>query len=160
MSRETQPEDMQLRRVEDGLWAKLNVDVDLYNAGAIKGQLLEEVANDPDINHVLFDLERVEFVDATFLGVAVGFVKRLRQRGGGVSMATDNPNLTKIIEITGLDHVIQMMPYPNVVSDAEGNLHWVKVGSKEYKARRTAAIMRNFGILAEQIGGGLETRHF
>ena len=55
--------------------------------------------------HLILDLENVEFMDSTGLGVLVGALKRVRNHDGSLSVVRTQENIIKIFRITGLSRV-------------------------------------------------------
>jgi anti-sigma B factor antagonist len=55
-------------------------EVDVYTAPRLRERLVELVYRNVDL--IILDLSRVEFLDSTGLGVAVGGLKRMRADGG------------------------------------------------------------------------------
>jgi anti-sigma B factor antagonist len=51
------------------------------------------------------DLEAVEFLDSTGLGVLVGGLKKVRTYGGSLELVCTQERLLKIFRITGLSKV-------------------------------------------------------
>jgi anti-sigma B factor antagonist len=86
----------------------LTGEVDLYTAPELKTQMLEVIANGS--TDVVVDFTNTTFIDSTTLGVLVGGVKRLREKGGRLSIVCSDRNITKIFEITGLDRVFTIYP--------------------------------------------------
>jgi anti-sigma B factor antagonist len=54
------------------------------------------------VRHIAVDLGEVSFVDSTALSVLVSALKRLRQSGGDLELASPNPSVRRVFEITGL----------------------------------------------------------
>ena len=86
----------------------LTGEVELYSAPELKTQMLEVIANGS--MDVVVDFTGTTFIDSTTLGVLVGGVKRLREKGGRLSIVCSDRNITKIFEITGLDRVFTIYP--------------------------------------------------
>jgi anti-sigma B factor antagonist len=86
----------------------LTGEVDLYTAPELKTQMLDVIAN--GAMDVIVDFTQTTFIDSTTLGVLVGGVKRLREKGGRLSIVCNDRNITKIFEITGLDRVFTIYP--------------------------------------------------
>jgi anti-sigma B factor antagonist len=78
-------------------------EVDLYTAPEFKQQLLDVIGQ--GAKKVVVDFSNTTFIDSTTLGVLVGGVKRLRTNDGQLSLVSNDRNITKIFEITGLDRV-------------------------------------------------------
>jgi anti-sigma B factor antagonist len=81
-------------------------EIDVYTAPSLRERLNELVA----AGHydLVVDMEKVEFLDSTGLGVLVGALKRLRGVGGELFLACGQERLLKIFRITGLDRVFTM----------------------------------------------------
>ena len=96
--------DISSERLSDGVVViALSGEVDLYTAPEFKQQLIEAVGE--GAKHVVVDLSDTTFIDSTTLGVLVGGVRRLREKGGDLSLVCSDRNIAKIFEITGLDKV-------------------------------------------------------
>jgi anti-sigma B factor antagonist len=54
---------------------------------------------------VIVDLGATTFIDSTFLGVLLGGMRSLRERGGEIGVVCPD-SIRKIFEITGLDRVL------------------------------------------------------
>ena len=53
----------------------------------------------------MIDLEDVDFIDSTGLGVLVGALRRARAANGDVRLVCTNPRILKVFEATGLHEV-------------------------------------------------------
>jgi anti-sigma B factor antagonist len=81
-------------------------EIDVYTAPQLRERLIALVEG--GARHVIVNLDRVEFLDSTGLGVLVGALKRLRGVGGELILACGQERLLKIFRITGLDRVFTM----------------------------------------------------
>ncbi|HEX3824697.1 MAG TPA: STAS domain-containing protein [Mycobacteriales bacterium] len=78
-------------------------EIDVATAPSLQAKLVELVtAGKVDL---IVDLQGVDFLDSTGLGVLVSTVKRARSGGGDLSLVCTHPNLLKVFEITGLTKV-------------------------------------------------------
>lgn len=78
-------------------------EIDVYTAPKLRDVISDLVA---DGNyHLIIDLERVEFLDSTGLGVLVGGLKKARSHDGSVELVCSQERLLKIFRITGLSKV-------------------------------------------------------
>jgi len=57
---------------------------------------------------VLVDLTGVTFIESTALGVLVDAAKSIRSAGGQMVLVADDPRITRIIEITGLQQILRV----------------------------------------------------
>ena len=59
---------------------------------------------------VVVNLDGVQYMDSTGLGVLVSALKRIREKNGNIVLTGLNPHLSKIFEITGLRKVFKVYP--------------------------------------------------
>jgi anti-sigma B factor antagonist len=78
-------------------------EVDVYTAPRLREKLVELVSQGK--HNVTVDLEAVDFLDSTGLGVLVGGLKRLRSHDGDLSLVCTQHRILKVFEITGLTKV-------------------------------------------------------
>ena len=78
-------------------------EIDVYTAPKLRETLVSLV--DAGQYELVVDLERVEFLDSTGLGVLVGGLKRVRTHDGSLSLVCTQERLLKIFRITGLTKV-------------------------------------------------------
>lgn len=79
---------------------KLNGEVDVYTAPKLKSRLVDLV--DQGKFKIVVDLEEVDFMDSSGLGVLVGGLKRVRSHDGAIALICTQENILKIFRITGL----------------------------------------------------------
>ena len=78
-------------------------EIDVYTAPKLREQLVELV-NDGKY-HLIVDMEGVDFLDSTGLGVLVGGLKRVRAHDGSLDLVCTQERILKIFRITGLTKV-------------------------------------------------------
>jgi anti-sigma B factor antagonist len=78
-------------------------EVDVYTAPKLREQLVDLVSTGN--YHLIVDLEGVEFLDSTGLGVLVGGLKRVRAHEGSLRLVCTSERILKIFRITGLTKV-------------------------------------------------------
>ncbi len=79
---------------------KLDGEVDVYTAPKLKSRLVDLV--DQGKFKIVVDLEQVDFMDSSGLGVLVGGLKRVRSHDGAIALICTQENILKIFRITGL----------------------------------------------------------
>jgi len=84
----------------------VNGEVDVYTAPRLREKLVELVS--AGHRQIVVDLEGVDFLDSTGLGVLVGGLKRLRSNGGDLSLVCTRARILKVFEITGLTTVFSV----------------------------------------------------
>jgi len=94
-------------RERDG-WSVLSVsgEIDMATAPGLRERLHALLADDK--SKLIVDLDDVGFLDSTALGVLVGALKRARTEGGEVRIASTQPRVRKVFEITRLDSAFDL----------------------------------------------------
>ena len=78
-------------------------EIDVYTAPRLRDKITELVA--AGIYDIVIDMEEVEFLDSTGLGVLVGGLKKVRAHDGSLQLVCNQDRLLKIFRITGLAKV-------------------------------------------------------
>ena len=91
-------------RHEDGRTIiEVGGEIDVYTAPKLRDKITELVADGS--YHLVVDMERVDFLDSTGLGVLVGGLKKVRAHDGSMQLICTQERLLKIFRITGLAKV-------------------------------------------------------
>ena len=82
-------------------------EIDVSTAPALRDQL---IALPESNSRVIVDLSEVTFLDSTGLGVLISAHKRLRDSPshGEVALVVTRPQITKVLEVTGLTLVFPL----------------------------------------------------
>ncbi len=94
------------RTVDDRTVVEVAGEIDVYTAPRLREQLVELVNGGN--YHLVVDLEGVEFLDSTGLGVLVGGLKRVRAHDGSLRLVCTQERILKIFRITGLTKVFSI----------------------------------------------------
>jgi anti-sigma B factor antagonist len=78
-------------------------EVDVYTAPRLREAVVTAI--DSGNTRLVIDVENVEFLDSTGVGVLVGALKKVRSASGTLDIVCTQPRLLKIFGITGLDKV-------------------------------------------------------
>ena len=78
-------------------------EIDVYTAPQLRERLNDLVADGQ--YHLVVDMQGVEFLDSTGLGVLVGGLKKVRAHNGSLQLICSQDRLLKIFRITGLAKV-------------------------------------------------------
>jgi anti-sigma B factor antagonist len=99
------PVDLSLstRSQGDRTIVEVGGEIDVYTAPRLREQLVDLVAD--GTYHLVVDMERVDFLDSTGLGVLVGGLKRVRAHDGSLRLVCTQERILKIFRITGLTKV-------------------------------------------------------
>lgn len=83
-------------------------EVDVYSAPLLREKLVELA--DSGAARVVVDLEPVEFLDSTGLGVLVAALNRFRRQDGDIELICSQARILRVFEITGLNKVFTIHP--------------------------------------------------
>jgi anti-sigma B factor antagonist len=75
-------------------------EIDVYTAPRLRQKLVDLV--DAGDTRIVVDMEKVEFLDSTGLGVLVEGLKRIKSKDGSFSIVVTQDKILKIFDITGL----------------------------------------------------------
>jgi anti-sigma B factor antagonist len=78
-------------------------EVDVFTAPKLREQLIDLV--DQGEHQIIVDLEDVDFLDSTGLGVLVAGLKRAKTHDGTLSIICTKEKILKIFRVTGLTKV-------------------------------------------------------
>jgi anti-sigma B factor antagonist len=96
----------------------LSGEVDVYTSPRLKQEMVD-LLNRGQVN-LIVDLNGVEYLDSTGLGVLIGGLKRARERDGDLRLICENMRILRIFEITGLTKIFE------IDRDEEGALSKLK----------------------------------
>jgi anti-sigma B factor antagonist len=92
-------------------------EIDVYTAPKLRERLVAVI--DSGGHDLIVDLEGVDFLDSTGLGVLVGALKRVREHQGSLRLVCTGERLLKIFRITGLAKVFTIYPSVEDASAAD-----------------------------------------
>jgi anti-sigma B factor antagonist len=92
-------------------------EIDLFTAPDFKQHVSAPI--DAGVGHVVVDLSQTTFIDSSSLGVLIGAHRRLKLRGGSLTIVCDNEAITRTFRITGLDGVFTLVARIDDAFDGE-----------------------------------------
>ncbi len=96
------------REVDGTTIVAVGGEIDVYTAPKLRDRITELVAE--GVYSIVIDMEAVEFLDSTGLGVLVGGLKKVRAHDGSLQLICNQDRLLKIFRITGLAKVFTIHP--------------------------------------------------
>jgi anti-sigma B factor antagonist len=111
--------DLALVVRSEGVWTIVEADgeIDLAAAPSLRERLIGLI--NEGHQRLVVDLDNVQFLDSTGLGVLVGALKRVRLAGGELRLVVNTPRIRKVFEVTRLDLAFEIC---ESVSSAVGSL--------------------------------------
>ncbi len=92
-----------IQRSAAGAVLAVRGEVDVYTAPSLRETLVDLVSE--GANRIVVDLEGVDFLDSTGIGVLVGGLKRVRTHGGELALVCTQQRILKVFDITGLSTI-------------------------------------------------------
>ena len=106
-----------VRKARSHAVVDVNGEIDVYTAPKLREKLIELVSEGS--YEVVVNLEGVDFLDSTGLGVLVGALKRVKAHDGSLSLVCTQDKILKIFKITGLTKVF---PIHSSIDEATENV--------------------------------------
>jgi anti-anti-sigma factor len=95
-----------------------NASLDHVTLLRIRKQLFD-LADEPEVGHVIFDLGNVNFVSSIALSTFVSLHHRLRASGRHMTIRNLRPRVHEVFTVTRLNRFLDLRPAPDVVEDEE-----------------------------------------
>ena len=105
---------------ENTVWASIDGEVDMQVAGLWR-EALERQLNATLARNLVFDFSGVRFIDSSGLGVILGRYKRVASRGGHVRIIGANPQVYKILQLSGFANLMDI-EQPLAMAEAGGGI--------------------------------------
>lgn len=96
------------KKSRDILTVRLQGELDHCSAIGIRKDL-DELIQDPSVLHLVLDLDGLNFMDSSGIGVILGRYRTLHGRGGTVAVTRMNPQITKIFKLSGMASIIPVL---------------------------------------------------
>jgi anti-sigma B factor antagonist len=91
-----------------GAWTVVAVagEIDVATAPRLRKEAIAIVAEGH--HRIVLDLEAVDFLDSTGLGVLIGVLRRISTVGGELRLVCSTPRILDLFTLTGLDRVFDL----------------------------------------------------
>lgn len=98
-------------------WTVISVsgDLDVVGGPELRQEVVAAVADGAVC--LILDLSGVEFIDSFGLGVVIGSLKRVRQRGGDLAVVCPERRVRRVFELCDLDRVLALHTSVDEVPD-------------------------------------------
>jgi stage II sporulation protein AA (anti-sigma F factor antagonist) len=91
------------------LVTRLTGELDLVAAAEFR-RLADDLLDRRKVRHLVVNLERVTFLDSSFLGALLGRYKRLRMEGGRMVLVGTPPTVRPTLEAAGIYAILREVP--------------------------------------------------
>jgi anti-sigma B factor antagonist len=84
----------------------LEGEVDVFTAPSLRQAIMDQAENGS--KQLLVNLEKVEYLDSTGLGILIGGNKRLAEAGGALLLVGPSARIRRLFEITQLNTILRI----------------------------------------------------
>lgn len=99
-------QEVTLIKTSPALLFALSGEIDSKNADEFESEVLTAFTASPA--DVVFDCEKLSFIDSTTLGAFVKILKRLREKGKAIKLINTQPRIKKLFVICALDAIMEI----------------------------------------------------
>lgn len=97
---------LEVREQGDCTVIEVGGEIDFYTVPKLRACILDLL--NQGSYHLVVDMEHVQFLDSTGLGVLAGGLKRVHANDGSLRLVCTQPGLLQIFRITGLTKVFEI----------------------------------------------------
>lgn len=90
------------------LTVRLQGELDHNVAADVRAEL-DELILDPCVRRLVFDLNELEFMDSSGIGLIIGRYKLMARRGGSVAVSRPGRRVDRIFEMAGLYQLVERL---------------------------------------------------
>ena len=91
------------------LQIQFNCELDHHVAKNIKEELIHMINKNPEIKTIEFDMETLSIMDSSGIGVLISIYKIMQLRNGNIVLKNPNRTIKKVIELSGLDKILDII---------------------------------------------------
>ena len=102
---------LKLERNDHTLTARLDGEIDHHHVLFLRAAM-DRVLNDSRAATLVFDLSKVDFMDSSGIGLLIGRYKRMLSRGGQTYISASNPQVDRLLHLSGIDSLISRINVP------------------------------------------------
>lgn len=93
----------------DRLCVTINGELDHHVAKDVRLEIDKELDADLGIKNIEFNLEKMNFMDSSGIGVFMGRFKIVEKRGGGIFVSHVRPQVQKLLSLSGLMNIVTVI---------------------------------------------------
>lgn len=88
------------------LVVSLEGELDHHTASQVR-EYIDDILEDPTIKNIVMDINGLNFMDSSGIGVLIGRYKIISKRGGNLGVANISSHIDRIFEVSGLYKIIK-----------------------------------------------------
>lgn len=90
------------------LFVNLSGELDHHTSGTLRNRL-NEVMENSNIKHLVFNLKQLDFMDSSGIGIILGRYNQVKKDDGTVMVLGPRPLVKKTFEMSGLSQIIKIV---------------------------------------------------
>ena len=95
-------------RKRGALVVHLAGELDHRMAETVRAEVDAQLA-DSGVRRLVFDLQALQFMDSSGIGLIIGRYKLMKRRGGSVAVAASNAGIDRIFDMAGLYELVERL---------------------------------------------------
>ncbi|MDD3854014.1 MAG: anti-sigma F factor antagonist [Syntrophomonadaceae bacterium] len=99
--------DIELKMIRNTLIIRLKGEFDMLQAEKIRRQI-DDKLQEEQVHNLIFNLEKVSFVDSSGLGVIIGRYKKMKEKDGSMYIVGAQPVVEKILSLSGINKLVPL----------------------------------------------------
>lgn len=99
---------MEMVRQRETLIVRLSGELDHHSSDDVRMRMDEEIAR-VGCHHLVMNLESLQFMDSSGLGVILGRYKIVKQKGGKMLLCGANPSVQRLLDMSGLFKIMSIV---------------------------------------------------
>lgn len=111
---------LSFEKKKDTLFVRITGELDLHTADQLRQNIDRYLKDYTVLKNIIMDLQGIEFIDSSGLGVILGRYKLLQQRGGKMGAVSVSSQVKRIFELAGMLKLISIYEYKEQAEDAFG----------------------------------------
>ncbi|WP_371370811.1 anti-sigma factor antagonist [Sporomusa aerivorans] len=88
---------------------RLEGEFDVCGANEFR-KIVDQAQDETGAKHILLNMQGVNFIDSSGLGVILGRYRQLAQHGGKLLVAHLEPSIQRLFELAGLTRILKIYP--------------------------------------------------
>ena len=114
---------MVIHRKHETVFAYPEGEISFLNMEEMKREIIRQILESD--RHLVMNLQKVDFMDSTGLGMLLVFLKMMRNRGGDMVVEYPQLGVQKLLEMTRLDRMMKV-----IKSDEPASGEWGRFNAR------------------------------
>lgn len=97
---------MQMEKQNQTLIVYLDGELDHCSAQSIR-RLLDGCIKDSDVKNMVLDMQELNFMDSSGIGVILGRYRQIKDKGGRMMVRNMNRQVERVFRLSGMNQIIE-----------------------------------------------------